>query len=230
MSDIKSMDSDTLRTVEEIKTVLEGTARRVEKGCIVKIHIEDLFDSVTAEQRKSYDHFYGIADNLSDQCPNSGLRSWTIKWLTIYETLLPDDDSDLSYLMDQLETDVQVVNWPDDARVACNQDFRLAWFFAKNESGDGWEFKNLNGTCEFCGGSSCDRMTFKDTFTEVLDDLHTSPYMQNDQRRHAIYRHYVCTKYGVLGVGVRKKIQVCCSKLARLHFPSFDGYKGYQAA
>ena len=100
---------------------------------------------------------------------------------------------------------------------------------------DGWEFKNVDGACELCSSSSSsssrrDRMTFKDSFMEVPDDLHTSPHMQNAQRRHAIYRHYVCTKYGILGVGVRKKIRVCCLKLARLHFPLFDGYTGFQRA
>ena len=51
-TDSLSLSSDARRTVDEIKTILEGTTRRVEKGCIVKIHIDDLSSSVIAEQVK----------------------------------------------------------------------------------------------------------------------------------------------------------------------------------
>ena len=127
MSDTDSLSTDTLCTAEEVITLLEDIICRVEKGCIVKIAIEDLFSPVTVEQ-KSYNHIYGIVDKLANVCLNSGLRCWTVEWFIIYETILPEALHGLSYLMDQLETDLNVVNWPDDSRMACGEDFRLACF------------------------------------------------------------------------------------------------------
>ena len=71
---------------------------------------------------------------------------------------------------------------------------------------DGWEFKDIKSRCELCGGDGCKRMTYKDEFVELLDNLHDSDMMANNKRRHSMYCNYVCIKYGVLGVGVRKQI------------------------
>ena len=131
MSDTDSLSSETIRSIADIQSVLEQTPRRVEKGCIVKIAVKDIFSPVTAEQKKSFDHIYGIVDNLADACEHSGLRSWTVNWFIISETILPDDSHDLSYLVDQLETDLTVVNWPEDEWTAHREDFRLYWFLSK---------------------------------------------------------------------------------------------------
>ena len=51
MSDTDSLSSETIRSIDDIKTILEQTPRWFEKGCIVKIAIKDLFLPVTAEQK-----------------------------------------------------------------------------------------------------------------------------------------------------------------------------------
>ena len=77
MSDTDSnltLDTQTLLDIENIKTVLDMIPRRVEKGCIVKIRHEVLFEPLTRPQLLSYPHIYGIVTNLEEVCPHSGLR------------------------------------------------------------------------------------------------------------------------------------------------------------
>ena len=57
MSDTDSLSSETIRSIDDIKTLLEQTPGWVEKGCIVKIAIKDLFSPVTAEQKKTLTTF-----------------------------------------------------------------------------------------------------------------------------------------------------------------------------
>ena len=56
--------------------------------------------------------------------------------------------------------------------------------FVKKENDGEWEFKDINRTCEFCGAAQCNRMSFKDSFAKVLDNVHTSTEMQNNEHRH----------------------------------------------
>ena len=228
MSDSDSIISLTTQERVDIKneiTKLDMIERRIECGCIVKIRIEDLFDPVTRKQSLSYPHIYGIVTNLADVSEHSGLRAWDVDWFFIHDSILPADH-DYSYLTSQLETDMSVVNWPEDEVVSAGQDYRLKWYFKKEGS---WKIKNeVENECEFCGGRGCDRMTFKGELSEALDEGHEGDYLDNGGRRFMMYGLYTHIKYGNLGAGVRKTVQVCVSKLICLNFPSFDVYIGLQ--
>ena len=221
-----SLSSQEKAEIENEKTVLDNIERRIECGCIVKIHREELFDPVTRQQTLSYPHIYGIVTNLADVSEHTGLRAWDVNWYFIHDSILPADN-DYSYLTAQLETNMSVVNWPEDVFISLGQDYRLKWYFEKRGS---WKFKNVETKCEFCGGKECDRMAFTDELSEALDEGHEGDYLNNGGRRYMMYGLYTHIKYGNLGAGVRRTVQVCVSKLIRLHFPSFDGYTGFQIA
>ena len=141
MSDSDSVISLTTQERVDIEneiTKLEMIERRIECGCIVKIRIEDLFDPVTRKQTLSSFHIYGIATNLADVSAHSGLRAWDVNWFFIHDSILPADH-DYSYLTAQLETNMSVVNWPEDKVVFVGQDYRLKWYFKKEGS---WKFKD----------------------------------------------------------------------------------------
>ena len=230
MSDTDSvltLDSKTVADIENFKTVLDILPRRIEKGCIVKIRREVLFDPSTRQQLLSYPHIYGIVTNLEEVCPHSGLHAWEVRWFFIHACILPSDH-DYSYLSAQIETDMLIVNWPEGEDVAVGEDYHLKWYFTRVD--DSWQMKNLENVCEFCGAQGCDRMTLKDDLDKALDEVHDGDYLENNGRRYMMYGLYIRIRYGRLRVGNRRTIQVCCAKLIRLHFPSFDGYTGFQSA
>ena len=222
-----SLDTQTNLEIENVKTMLEMIPRRVENGCVVKIRREVLFQPVTRQQSLSYPHIYGIVTNLEEVCPRSGQRVWEVRWLFIHKSILPADN-DYSYLGAQPETDLMVVNWPEDKAAARGEDFHLKWYFVRGD--DCWKMKERGHTCEFCGSVSCKRMVYKDELDECLDEGHDGDGLENNARRHMLYGMYVRMAYGPLRVGDRRTIQVCCAKLIRTNFPSFNGYTGFKLA
>ena len=127
---VLTLDSKTVIDIENVKAVLDMLPRRIEKGCIVKIRREVLFNPSTRQQLLSYPHIYRIVTNLEKVYHHTGLRAWEVRWFFIHACILPSDHV-YSYLSAQIETDMLIVNWPEDEDVAVGEDYRLKWYFTR---------------------------------------------------------------------------------------------------
>ena len=67
---------------------------------------------------------------LEEVFPHSGLCAWEVKWYFIHKAILPSGYN-YNYLAAQRETDLLVVNWPEDEIVAVREDYCLRWFFVR---------------------------------------------------------------------------------------------------
>ena len=186
--------------------------RRITKGTIVKIATTDIFTEWTAKRNKM-PFIYGVADKIEDQSDETGDRAWLVNWSIRH---LRINIQHFRHICPQNEHDIIGVKFPEEE--GPDGEYDLSLFFEKHDDGK-WHIKPYKATCEFCSGSECDRMRFKDDLQDSIDDMVEGYNTPNNKKRKQLYKEYTYAKWGPLGIGVRKEPSDCVMKLARAFFP-----------
>ena len=128
--------------------------------------------------------------------------------------------------IDQHEDDLFLVKHIDDGKEESDI-FEVKAYFDKTASGDWTRKRPFVFTCEFCGGTECDRVQYKEELQDDLDDkLHFNgdpdDFPHNEMRK-AMYRDHIYTKYGILGQGVRIQPAACVLAFVQKRIPTPTG-------
>ena len=226
-------DSDTAseaddRTAEEVAfaasetrriiSILENQVRRAECGCIVQISKESILEPESYELMNS-DWIYGVISNEEDRCEDTGAVAYQVNWATAH---LSTHNSFLSLVAPVFEHDFTVLKFPEDEHDD-NDDIELRRQFGK-VNGE-WIIVDYGGyICEFCDGTQCDRAQFGDDLDSFMGQVEQMS-LPNNQARYKVYRQYTHMKYGSLGTGVRREVDVCVQDLIMQEFPVERGMR-----
>ena len=216
-----SSNTATIYSSSDDETV---DARGILRNCIVKHKMKDVYDKWTAK-RNNVKWIYGIVDYLDDQ-DDDGKCAWHVQW-HIGPYNVAGFDGFGPYLAVH-EDDLILVRHPGDNMLELDVPY-LRMYVAQNADGS-YEWKRYEAQCEFCFGHSCDRVQFKETLQEDIEDiLLYDQDLPANAKRWTIYRKHIQHKFGRLGSNNCRQPSGCVMKLVRGYFPNPTGvdYVGY---
>ena len=153
-----------------------------EKGSIVKIKTELIFDKMT-KNLNAAPFVYGVLNFVEDACEETNTRAWHVGWAMKH---LMIHSSGLEHMTPMLEDDLILVKGPWEMDGRLNRRWCTYHFFEKREDGK-WVLRNYTPLCEYCHYTNCDRMEFAEDLELNTEILFEGENLPNNERRKQLY-------------------------------------------